>query len=240
VGRTDVNEAFLLGVLSTPGLNGSFFRSDVVLGNTSGQSSVCDLSFTSTGFQSEPTPTISEALLPGESLRLADVVSEWNVGDTGWACSAWSASTPRASSRWSRLRATTCRAPRSSTVSSCGPSPVRTRPAPAIPHVLAASSRTRQTRTTVWLFNPSDDEPARYNIRYLDLEGNDLGGETGLPLGQGKFRQINPGSHPFVEEPGQITGPGGFVVVVEVTAGRVLSAAQVVNAANDPAYIVGQ
>jgi hypothetical protein len=108
---------------------------------------------------------------------------------------------------------------------------------PGDPHMLVGLEQDDdQTRTTLWLFNPSADEVAEYSIRYLDLQGNELGGESGLRLGRGKLRQINPSHHPF----GQGGGPGGFVVKVEVASGKLLTAGQVVNASNDPAYIVGE
>lgn len=238
VGRIDASEVFLLGVLSTPGLNESLFQSDLVLGNTSSATTLCDLTFTPTGFQAEPTAPVSESLPGRESLRLEDVVSQWDLGATVGV-----------------LRVA-CDSPSDVFPVVQGESYDVSRPEelygqfmPALTledaareggrQVLAGLQQDPENRTTIWLFNPGD-EVARYSVRYLDLQGNDLGGESDLPLGSGKFRQINPGHHPFVEESGPISGPGGFVVVVEVAKGRVLSAAQVVNAANDPAYIVGQ
>ena len=90
------------------------------------------------------------------------------------------------------------------------------------------------TRSTIWLYNP-EDSSATYTLRYLALDGTELGSEEAT-LGGGKLRQVNPGFHPLPAE----GAPEGFVARVEVTKGKILVTGQVVNEFNDPAYIVGR
>ncbi|HUP42283.1 MAG TPA: PKD domain-containing protein, partial [Thermoanaerobaculia bacterium] len=234
-GRTDASEVFLVGVLNAPGLLGSLFQSDLVLGNPSAETALCDLTFTGSGFQTEPTAPVTETLPAGMTLRLSNVVSRWDLGDTVGvlrvSCDNPSGVFPVVQGE-------------SYDISRPGELYGQFMPAltvddaatPGDPHALVGLEQLGETRTTVWLFNPSGDEVAEYSIRYFDLAGNELGGESGSRLGRGKLRQINPAHHPF----GTAEGPGGFVVRVEVSSGKLLTAAQVVNSSNDPAYIVGE
>lgn len=234
VGRIDAADVYLVGVLNSPGLFGVLLQSDAVLGNVSNAAADCDLTFTPVGPQSEPTAPLTERLPAGESLRLEDVVARWNVGST------------------SGVLRVTCHNPLGVFPVVQGESYDVSRPdelygqfmpalteadaaVPGRPHALAGLAQDADHRTTLWLFNPGPGA-AEYSLRYFDLDGKLLGAETGLRWGAGNFRQINPSHHPFGIE----DGPGGFVVRVEVTKGKLLTAAQVVNAANDPAYIVGQ
>jgi hypothetical protein len=233
-GRTDSKVVWLVGALNTPGLNDSLFRSDVVLGNTANETVLCDLTFTSAGFQSQPTGPVQEVLQPGESVRMADVVSKWDVGNTVGAlkvvCDAQNSVFPVVQgesydvSHPGEYYGQFMPALTESDAATAGDA-----------HTLVGLRKDASNRTTLWLFNPSDDEVAEYTLRYFDTAGNELGSEEGVRLGRGKFRQINPEQHPL---PADV--PGGFVVRVEVSSGELLSAAQVVNQTNDPAYIVGQ
>jgi len=231
VGRTDLDEVFLVGALSTPGLNGSVFQSDVVLGNTGNSDALCDLTFTATGFRTDPTSPIHEVVPAKQSVRLTNVVSQWDVGDSVGvlriACDGGGGVFPVVQGE-------------SYDVSR--PLEVYGQFMPALsvdraaepdkPHSLVGLRQDADDRTTIWLYNPTD-EVARYSLRYFDEAGNEIGGEENVGLGAGKFRQISPSQHPEGID-------GGFVVRVEVSSGKLLTAAQVVNAANDPAYIVGQ
>jgi chitodextrinase len=234
-GRTDASEVFVVGVLNTPGLLGSLFQSDLVLGNASGETALCDLTFTGSGFQTEPTAPVTETLPAGMTLRLSNVVSRWDVGA---AVGVLRVSCDNPSGVFPVVQG------ESYDISRPGELYGQFMPAltvddaatPGDPHSLVGLEQSDETRTTLWLYNPSGDEVADYSIRYFDLAGNDLGGESGLRLGRGKLRQLNPAHHPF----GEAGGPGGFVVRVEVTSGKLLTAAQVVNGSNDPAYVVGE
>lgn len=231
VGRTDLDEVFLIGALNTPGLNDSFFQTDVVLGNPAGADAVCSLTFTAPGFQTAPTAGFTETVPAGQTLRLANVVAQWDVGNSVGvlrvACESPGETFPVVQGEGYDVSR---------------PSEIYGQFMPALsldqaaepgkPHSLVGLQQDAENRTTLWLYNPTD-EPARYDVLYFDLDGNPLGAETRAALGAGKFRQINPGHHPEGIA-------GGFVVRVEVRSGKVLTAAQVVNQANDPAYIVGQ
>lgn len=232
VGRTDLDDVFLLGALNTPGLNDSLFRSDVVLGNVDGGPAECSLTFTPTGVRSDPTDPMTKSLPPGETLRVENVVSEWNVGNSVGVlrvrCDGENGVAPVVQgesydvSRPPELYGQFMPALTAERVAR-----------PGSPHSLVGLRQDDESRTTLWLYNPSEEDVARYTVRYLDLQGNELGGEDGRFLGPGKFRQINPGFHPEEVD-------GDFVVRVEVSRGAMLTAAQVVNEANDPAYVIGQ
>jgi PKD repeat protein len=232
-GRTDTSVVYLVGALNTPGLNDSFFRSDVVLGNTASETVLCELTFQGAGLRTEATSPITETLQPGESVRLVDAVGEWSVGNTVGAMRV------------------ACEAPagvfpvvQGESYDVSNPDAFYGQFMPALTEADSATAGESQTlvglrkdashRTTLWLFNPGDGV-AQFDLRYFDADGTQIGSEIGARLGGGKFRQINPEAHPI---PDQV--PGGFVVRVEVKSGKLLSAGQVVNQTNDPAYIVGR
>ncbi len=234
-GRTDSSDLYLVGALNTPGLNGSLFQTDVVLSNPSAQVATCTATYTPTGVTAETTPPLPEITLqPRASLRLPNIVSEWNVGSSVGVlaihCDSGAGVFPVAQAE-------------SYDVSN--PSQLYGQFMPALtaadaavpgkPLTLAGLRQNDVFRTTLWLYNPGD-QVATYNVRYFDLDGHELPGETGVHAPPGKFRQINPGALPLPE--GGV--PDGFTARIEVTSGKLLAAGQVVNDSNDPAYIVGQ
>jgi len=233
-GRTDADQVFLVGALNTPGLNNSFFHTDLVMSNTSVQPANVQITFTGAGFLTEPTSAIRRTLPPGDTTRLADVVSEWDLPNTVGAL---------------RIASTNTLAiyPVVQGESYDATNPDQTygqfmpaltaddAAAPGKPVTVVGLRQDADHRSTVWLYNPGD-ELAEYTLRYFDHAGNELGGEEGVRLGAGKFRQLNPGAHPLPAE----GIPDGFVIRVEVASGKILAAGQVVNQFNDPAYIVGR
>ena len=91
-------------------------------------------------------------------------------------------------------------------------------------------------RTTFWILNPGTGD-ALYDIVYRNLDGSVIATTRDVGLAAGKLRQFSPGQLPLP------TGgvANGFTIQVVVKAGKVLSAAQVVNnATNDPSYIQGE
>jgi hypothetical protein len=235
VGSVASQRVFLLGALSTPGINKSIWQSDVVLANTSTDVVLTDITFTGTGVTTTPTSPVHLTLQPGETRRLSDVIGQqWNLRNTVGVITLDS------------------NAPHSVYPIVQGESYENTNPAkrfgqsmPAMSEAQAAGTGASQylvglrqdanNRTTLWVFNPGS-VPAVYDIIYLGLDGTELGRIAGMALLPGKIRQLAPAQHPL-----PAAGvPGGFTVRVLARSGEALAAAQVVNnATNDPAYIQG-
>lgn len=233
-GRTDAGKVFLVGALNTPGLNDSFFHTDLVLSNTSSEPAVVQVTFTGAGFQTEPTTPIEKTLPAGDTTRLTDVLSEWDLPNTVGALTIESSNSL---SIYPVVQGESYDATNPDlTYGQFMPALIRDDAATSgKPVSIVGLRQDADHRSTIWLYNPGD-ELAEYNLRYFDHDGNELGGEDGVRLGAGKFRQINPGAHPVPEE----GIADGFVVRVEVTGGEILASGQVVNQFNDPAYIVGR
>jgi hypothetical protein len=233
-GTTDASDVYLVGALNTPGLNASLFQTDLVLSNPGGGVDTCDITYTPTGATSEPTGPIHRILQPGETQRVSNVVSQWDlppsVGVLAVHCDSTSGAYPVVEGE-------------SYDVSNPAQSYGQFMPAlssasaaePGTPLTLTGLRQDDKFRTTLWLYNPGS-EVAAYTVHYFDLQGAELGTPETLHLAAGKFRQVNPGAHPL-----PAAGiDGGFTVRVEVSNGKLLVAGQVVNDFNDPAYIVGQ
>jgi len=236
-GRTDVPEVFFLGVLNTPGLNDSFFQTDLVVANTGSEPVTPQVIFTGVGFFAEPTQPMSIPLPPGETVRLRDVISQWQtpsgVGVLHVVTEGGSAPYPVAQAESYDV---------SDPERTYGQfMPALTLEDTALPDRPRSLIGLRQdagfqngVRSTVWLYNPVDSA-ASYTLRYFDHEGHELGTAEGR-LGAGKLRQVNAGFHPL--PPGG--APEGFVVRLEVSDGALMMAGQVVNEFNDPAYVVAR
>lgn len=233
-GRTDAKQVFLVGALNTPGLNNSFFHTDLLLSNTGSQPVTVQITFTGVGFLTEPTTPIQRTLPPGDTTRLVDVVSEWDLPNTVGALKVQSNNnlTIYPVVQGESYDATNPAQPYGQFMPALTTDDAAV---PGRPVSLVGLRQDDENRSTVWIYNPAD-EVADYTVRYFDNAGNELGGEEEVRLGAGKFRQINPGSHPLPD--GGL--PDGFVVRVEVARGQLLVAGQVVNQFNDPAYIVGR
>jgi PKD repeat protein len=224
---------YLLGALSTPGMNNSIWRSDLVLANTSSQVVIADLSFTNVGPTSQATDVIHETLQPGETHRLADVIgTKWNIRNGVGVLTIDSD------------------APEGQFPVVQGESYENTNPAkrygqtlPAMTDAQAADPGQGQYlvglrqdakyRTTFWLLNPSD-QIGQYDVIFRNLDGVELGRLANVGLAPGKLRQLNE-----VQFPAGLNG--AFTVQVVVKLGKGLAAAQVVNnVTNDPAYVQGE
>jgi PKD repeat protein len=236
VGTSSTPKLYLIGALSTPGLNNSLWQTDVVLANTGTQVALTDVTFTKAGLN-DPTAPVKVTLQPGETQRLENLIaSKWNIKDSVGVVTLASDS------------------PNSVFPIVQGESYNNANPSMRFGQFMAAFTDNdaaetgegaflvglRQdvnSRTTYWIFNPSGQQ-AQYDIIYRALDGSELGRISGVLLGAGKLRQFSPSQHalPATGAPG-----GGFTVQVKVKAGKVLAAAQVVNnKTNDPAYVQGQ
>jgi len=228
--------AYLVGVVSAPGLFGSIWRTDAVLANPGAQALHAQLSFTSVGPSAQPTSPLALTLQPGETRRLVDVVNgQWGIrnaiGVLTLASLEPSGVLPVFQGESYDNSHPSRRFGQSMTARGDGD-------AAAAGHgqMLAGLRNDADYRTVLWLFNPAA-EAGLYDLVYRAADGTVLGRLDGIALGPGKARQLGPGQHPVPQ-----TGlQGGFTVQALVRSGRLLAAAQVVNnATNDPAYVRGE
>ncbi|HEX3131674.1 MAG TPA: PKD domain-containing protein, partial [Thermoanaerobaculia bacterium] len=236
VGNSSTSKLYLVGALSTPGLNNSLWQTDIVLANTGTQVALTDVTFTKAGLN-DPTTPVKVSLQPGETQRLENLIaSKWNIKDSVGVVTLASDSlnsvfpivqgesynNANPSMRFGQFMAAFTDAD----AAEAGEA-----------HYLVGLRQDADNRTTYWIFNPGNQQ-AKYDIIYRALDGTELGRVSGVLLGGGKLRQFSPSQHalPATGAPG-----GGFTVQVKVIAGKVLAAAQVVNnKTNDPAYVQGQ
>jgi PKD repeat protein len=236
VGSAATGKVFLVGALSTPGLNHSTWQTDVVLSNTANEVVLTDITFTGTGVTTEPTSAVHLTLQPGETRRLSDVIGQqWGIRNTVGVVTLDS------------------NAPGGVFPIVQGESYENTNPSrrfgqsmPALTEAQAAGTNASQylvglrqdakNRTTVWILNPGT-QPGVYDIIYLGLDGQELGRIENVAMGPGKLRQLSPSQHKLPAA--GVTG--GFTIQVRVKSGKVLATAQVINnVTNDPAYIQGE
>jgi PKD repeat protein len=224
---------YLLGALSTPGLNNSVWRSDVVIANTSSQVAIAEITFTNVGVTSAPTDAVSETLQPGETRRLADVIgTKWNIRN-GVGVLTIESDVP----------GNAFPAVQGESYENTNPAKRYGQTLPALTDQQAAGANQGQYlvglrqdskyRTTFWVFNPGP-QSGQYDVVFRGLDGRELGRVANVSLGGGKLRQFNQANFPAGVET-------GFTVQILVKSGKVLAAAQVVNnGTNDPAYIQGE
>jgi len=235
-GSSKSSKTYLIGSLSTPGLNNSLWQSDVLLSNITSQSVSADVTFTSVGLNSTPTPPLHVTLQPGQTERLENVIaSQWGVRNAIGVLTVSSTATggvfPIVQGESYENTNPTKRFGQSMTaVSDSDAAPAGKK------QYLVGLRQDEKNRTTFWVFNPGT-VTGEYDVIYRKLDGSVLGTVPGVRLGAGKMRQFSPGQHPF-----PATGVlNGFTVEIVVKSGKVLGAAQVINnVTNDPAYIQGE
>jgi PKD repeat protein len=234
-GSSASSKVYLVGALSSPGLNNSIWQSDIVLSNTGTDVALTDMWFTPVGTNTNPTQKVTLTLQPGETQRLANVIADkWGIKNAAGVLILDSD------------------APKNVFPVVQGESYDNAQPAKkfgqTIPsftdedaagtgraHHLVGLRQDAKNRTTYWLFNPGTTT-GEYEVVYRALDGSVLG-TLDVLLGAGRARQVSPSQHPIPKA----GVPDGFSVQVKVKNGKVLSAAQVVNnATNDPAYVKGE
>ena len=228
--------AYLVGVLSAPGLFGSLWRTDAVLADPGAQALHLQLSFTSIGPTAQPTSPVALTLQPGETRRLTDVInSQWGIHNAIGVLTMTSLEPAGAlpvlqgesydNSHPSRRFGQSMTARGGDDAAAVGQA-----------QVLAGLRNDAAYRIVLWLFNPAA-EAGLYDLVYRAADGTVLGRLDGITLGPGKARQLGPAQHPVPQ-----TGlQGGFTVQALVRSGKLLCGAQVVNnATNDPAYVRGE
>ncbi len=226
---------YLLDVLSTPGLSNTLWRSDIVVSNPTSQVIQTTLSFLRVGLSSAPLAPVTLTLQPGETQRLANVVSDkWGVSDgVGTLIVDTDSSTSGLPlvqgesydfSTGVRRFGMSMPALSSSEAASAGQG-----------HYMVGLRQDAMHWTAFQLINPSDVY-GKYDIIYRALDGTVLGKLTDFGLPPGKSKLFRPSEHPI-----PAAGvDGGFTVQILVKTGQALAAGQVVNlSTNDPAYIVG-
>lgn len=238
VGSSNHSKVYLVGALSSKGINNSTWQTDVVLTNTSTQVVLSDLRFTrvGTGATSNPTAPLHLTLQPGETQRISNVIgTQWGINDGVGVLSVESDS------------------PNSVFPIIQGESYENSRPTKRFGQSMVALSegdsagagqgsylvglrQDAQNRTTLWLFNPGTAN-TNFDLIYRALDGSVLGRMDNVNLAGGRMRQISPSQH-------ELPAAGvasGFTVEVKVKSGKMLTAAQVIsNASSDPAYIKGE
>ncbi len=236
VGLSSKSKLYLIGALSTPGLNNTLWQTDVVLANTGSQVTLTDVTFTKAGLN-DPTTALKVTLQPGSTERLENLLaSQWSIRDSVGVVTLTSDSpnsvfpivqgesydNSNPSKRFGQFMA----AFTDEDAAGAGEA-----------HYMVGLRQDADSRTTFWLFNPSNQQ-ADYDIIYRALDGSELGRLSAIKLGAGKLRQFSPAQHAL---PATGVAGGGFTVQVVVRAGKALTAAQVVNnRTNDPAYVQGQ
>ncbi|HEY0513817.1 MAG TPA: PKD domain-containing protein [Thermoanaerobaculia bacterium] len=235
-GSSTSAKTYLIGVLSSPGLNNSIWRSDLLLSNTSAQPVTADVTFTNLGFTSTPTTPLHATLQPGETQRLENVVAgQWGI-QNGIGVLTIQSNSPTGVFPIVQGESYENSTPTKRFGQSM--SGVSDADAAGVGQVqyLVGLRQDASHRTTLWLFNPSNTT-AQYDLIYRGLDGSVVGSSKGVLLGPGKLRQFSPTQHPL-----PVAGvKDGFTIQVMVKSGKVLGAAQVVNnATNDPSYIQGE
>ncbi|HWM95087.1 MAG TPA: PKD domain-containing protein [Thermoanaerobaculia bacterium] len=238
VGLSNKSKLYLLGAMSTPGINNTRWQSDVVLSNTGAQVALADVSFLKVGVGSQPTAPLKITLQPGQTDRLEDIVgSQWNIKDSVGVITVESNS-PNGVFPIVQGESyeTTNASPGMRFGQFMAAFTDEDAAGPGKGHYLVGLRQNADSRTTYWLFNPSN-QSGNYDLIYRALNGTEIGRISNASLGAGKMRQISPSQHPL--PPAGVAG--GFTVQVVVKSGKVLSAGQVINnKTNDPAYVQGQ
>jgi PKD repeat protein len=232
----DVSRIYLVGAASTPGFNGAHFLTDGLLSNPSGELMQVDLTYRNVGLLSSPEPTRTLSLQPYETRRISDLLfDQWGIENSVGVLTFDSAG---AAGLFPMIQG--------ETYQNSGPGtqyglfmPARRDAEAAVAGQRVVFSGLRQkdgdSNTTVWLFNPGDQNGS-YDLVYYGLDGSELGRVEGYVVGAGGIRQINPSAHPLPE--GGVDG--GFSLAIEVTRGKLIAGADVVvNVTNDPAYVAG-
>ena len=229
------SRSWLVGALSAPGPFNSLWRTDAVLANPGAQALHADLTFTPIG-AGQTTVAVSLTLQPGETRRLADVINgQWHVSNAVGVLTLVSREPSGALPVFQGESYNNAQPSRrfGQSMTAFGEGD-----AAAAGHEVELTGLRQDSayRTTLWLFNPSD-QAGVYDLVYRALDGTVIGRLDGLTLGAGKARQLSPKQHPI-----PAAGvAGGFTVQALVRSGSLLAAGQVVNnATNDPAYVRGE
>lgn len=232
---TGSERIYLIGAMSTPGINNSLWQSDLVIANPSDQVVISEITFTGVGVSTAPTDTVRVTLQPGETRRLGNVIDEeWGIRNS---VGVLTIENDAPNSLFPVIQG--------ESYENTVPSKRYGQTLPAMTDNQAAGPNQGQYlvglrqdakyRTTFWVFNPGTTNGV-YDVIYRSLDGQELGRVNAIALPAGKMRQFSPGQHRLPEGGVQ----NGFTVQILVRSGKALAAAQVVNTTNDPAFIQGE
>lgn len=227
-------KVYLLGAMSQP-TGGGRFRTDLVLYNPTNQVIITDLTYRNVGFTSVPTDTVTVTLAPGETRRLPDVVfNQWRVVD---AVGLLTVDSDSPTSQYLVVYGETYEDTNPGARYGQTMSPLSAADLAKVgqTQVMTGLIDNSSTRTVLWFYNPTA-ENALVDVTFRGMDGRILGTRTDYLVGPGVSRQLSNGTHPI-----PANFQESFTVEVKVTAGSVLTAAQVIlNSNNDPTYIPGQ
>jgi PKD repeat protein len=230
-GQSSGAKLYLIGVTSSAN-----WQSDALVVNTGSQPATSTLSYVRFGVASRPAADKTVTLQPGETRRLANVVSS-QFGLSNSAGVLTVASTSGGGGLYPLLRGETFNIANPGNQFGQGvPASTDAEAAAAgQSHYLVGLRQDANNKTTLWLFNPGS-EVAVYDIVYRGLDGSVLQTVTDVATPPGRLRQYLPSQLPL-----PAAGvPNGFTVQVNVHNGTVLAAAQVVSMSSGaPAYIKG-
>lgn len=236
-GEPTAPKIYLLGALATSGLNNTEWQTDALLANVDSEMSTTVVTYVSAGNNAVPLTPETLTLLPGESKRLQNVlVDRWDVSNENGLGVLVFESTSETG---------VFPIVQGETYDNANPArrfgqfvaPLTDADIAEAGHrqILAGLQQDEGARSTIWVYNPGDTL-AEYDLIYRGLDGRELGAIEGYRVRPERMRQINPSSHPIPAEGAE----GGFTVQIVVRSGQLLSAAQVVNDANnDPSYVTG-
>jgi hypothetical protein len=225
-------KVYFIGMMSTPGPNGSLWRSDLVLAHVGTSPATTQAVFLPVGPFSEPLAAKQFTVTPGQTRRLANVIAgEWGVTDTVGVLTLTSDALDGVFPLAQGSSYDTA-----NTLGRYGQTvpPVTDADAasPGQSQYLTGLRQNTTHRSTVWLFNP-DAAVAEYDLVYRSLDGEVLDRVNGFRVPSGRVRQLSAGQHP-------VAVAGDFTLQAVVKTGKLLMAAQVVNNNNDPSYARGQ
>ncbi|HJX28852.1 MAG TPA: PKD domain-containing protein, partial [Thermoanaerobaculia bacterium] len=232
---TGAERVFLIGAMSTPGVNNSRWQSDLVIANTSDQVVISEITFTGAGVATVPTDMVRVTLQPGETRRLDNVIDEeWGIRNSVGVLTIEN-DAPNSLFPVVQGESYENTVPSKRYGQTLPAMTERQAAGPNQGQYLVGLRQDAKYRTTFWVFNPGSANGV-YDIVYRSLDGQELGRVNGVTLPAGKMRQFSPGQHRLPAGGVQ----NGFTVQVLVRSGKALAAAQVVNGTNDPAYIQGE
>ncbi len=230
----NLEKIYLFGAANTPGANNSQFATDILLSNPTNVAMAVSATYLNVGF-GNPEPPVTSTIQPNGTLRIGNMLqAAWGVSGVG----VLTFESTGAGGLFPMIHGETFQdggvnsrfglfmpARRESEIARVGQK------------VFLSGLRKLDddSNTTLWFFNP-EPTPGRYTIVYRALDGSELGRTASYAVGAGGMRQINP------SKLGLPVGgvEGGFSVEVEVNAGGLLLAAQVViTQTNDPAFVAG-
>jgi hypothetical protein len=229
------SKVYMIGALSTRDPAGNIWKTDLVLANLADTAMPVTLGFSRIGLRSTPERPVTITLQPGQTQRLANVISDkWKIDDATGVLTVQSAGVSGVYpvvqgesydnshvNHYGQVMTAFTEA------DAAGPGQV---------HYLVGLRQNADYRSQLWLFNPGTDSGS-YDLIYRALDGSILGQIKNFTVSAGTTRQVRPVDNPLPAK-GVV---GGFTVQIVVHSGKVLAGAQVVNTVtNDPAYVSGK